>query len=260
MRSLKIKRSSNKLFISKPEIKHSADKTIVTVYVYNRERRFLISKIFSLKKRLYLKLRRKDSLVNRYKTRSSHHKNHIQALDYKKWNEKLHNRRINPSASYNHKLIKIRSIDNTNKNKLNRCSKGLKITKRFINRKVRSKLSGFRRVSKMKNPKLFGMKHISEFKLPFFKLERVINSKKYNFLRKRILFLFVKYILSIFSIKLQVEKDNDGNYINLVTSHGKSGTRVISFYCKKKPINITLTEINFFLIEYMFYTFEKEML
>ena len=47
----KLKRLSlNKIYVSKPEIKHTNSKAILTIYVYNRERFLLLEKISKLKK------------------------------------------------------------------------------------------------------------------------------------------------------------------------------------------------------------------
>nr|ACV41151.1 ribosomal protein 3/homing endonuclease-like fusion protein [Leptographium europhioides]ACV41154.1 ribosomal protein 3/homing endonuclease-like fusion protein [Leptographium europhioides] len=45
--------SLNKIFVSKPEIKHTSSKTTITVYVYNRERIVLLKKLIKLRKSLF---------------------------------------------------------------------------------------------------------------------------------------------------------------------------------------------------------------
>jgi len=45
--------SVNKIFISKAELKHTSSKIIITLYVYNEERRTLISKIKRLEAILF---------------------------------------------------------------------------------------------------------------------------------------------------------------------------------------------------------------
>jgi len=59
-----IKRLSlNKIYVSKPEIKHTNFKAIITIYTYNREKKsllkkiFLIKEIYSLKRFILRKLR-----------------------------------------------------------------------------------------------------------------------------------------------------------------------------------------------------------
>lgn len=51
----KKRKSLNKIFVSKAEIKHTNSKAIITIYVYNRERLILLKKIRGLKKK-FLKL------------------------------------------------------------------------------------------------------------------------------------------------------------------------------------------------------------
>jgi len=46
-------KSNNKIFVSKAEIKHTNSKSIITIYVYNRERFILLKKINILKKYLF---------------------------------------------------------------------------------------------------------------------------------------------------------------------------------------------------------------
>jgi hypothetical protein len=50
--------SLNKIFASKAEIKHTNNKAILTVYVYNREKISLLNKIKSLNKSFYISLKR----------------------------------------------------------------------------------------------------------------------------------------------------------------------------------------------------------
>ena len=46
----KKRKSFNKIFVSKAEIKHTNSKAIITIYVYNREKLILLKKIRKLKK------------------------------------------------------------------------------------------------------------------------------------------------------------------------------------------------------------------
>lgn len=52
-----IVRSLNKIFASKADIKHTNNKAILTVYVYNREKKVLLRKIKKLKKSFYKKVK-----------------------------------------------------------------------------------------------------------------------------------------------------------------------------------------------------------
>lgn len=52
-----IVRSLNKIFASKADIKHTNNKAILTVYVYNREKKVLLRKIKKLKKYFYKKVK-----------------------------------------------------------------------------------------------------------------------------------------------------------------------------------------------------------
>ena len=49
--------SINKIYVSKAEIKHTNNKAILTVYVYNREKISLLRKILIIKKSFYKKIR-----------------------------------------------------------------------------------------------------------------------------------------------------------------------------------------------------------
>jgi len=50
-------KSFNKIFASKAEVKHTNNKAILTVYVYNREKISLLKKIKKLRKSFYKKVR-----------------------------------------------------------------------------------------------------------------------------------------------------------------------------------------------------------
>ena len=47
-----MRRSLNKIYVSRPEIKHTNSKAIITIYVYNRENIALLKNIRKLKKSL----------------------------------------------------------------------------------------------------------------------------------------------------------------------------------------------------------------
>jgi cAMP phosphodiesterase len=53
--SKKRRKSLNKIFIGKPEIKHISSKVIITLYTYNREKYSLDKKIDILKREKFLK-------------------------------------------------------------------------------------------------------------------------------------------------------------------------------------------------------------
>ena len=46
----KKRKSFNKIFVSKAEIKHTNSKAIITIYIYNKEKLSLLKKIRKLKK------------------------------------------------------------------------------------------------------------------------------------------------------------------------------------------------------------------
>jgi hypothetical protein len=50
----------NKVYVSKPEIKHSIKEVIITVYVYNRERFYILKKLSKLIKRDVLKMKKNN--------------------------------------------------------------------------------------------------------------------------------------------------------------------------------------------------------
>ena len=47
--------SLNRIFVSKPEVKHTNSKAIITIYTFNREKKSLLKKIRLLKKTFSLK-------------------------------------------------------------------------------------------------------------------------------------------------------------------------------------------------------------
>lgn len=53
-------RSVNKVYVSKPEIKHSIKEVIITVYVYNRERFYILKKLSKLTKRNIWKMKKNN--------------------------------------------------------------------------------------------------------------------------------------------------------------------------------------------------------
>ena len=55
MQAWKKRLSLSKIYVSKAEIKHTSSKAIVTIYTYNKERKSLIKRIYSLKKKFSLK-------------------------------------------------------------------------------------------------------------------------------------------------------------------------------------------------------------
>ena len=55
MKAWKKRLSLSKIYVSKAEIKHTSSKAIVTIYTYNKERKSLIKRIYSLKKKFSLK-------------------------------------------------------------------------------------------------------------------------------------------------------------------------------------------------------------
>lgn len=54
--------STNRILISKAELKHTNDKVVVTIYVYNRQKKYYFNKLISIAKR-------KNLLPNKYKTK-----------------------------------------------------------------------------------------------------------------------------------------------------------------------------------------------
>jgi len=62
--SKKRRLSFNKIYVSKAEVKHSSNKAIITIYLYNREKLSLLKKIKSLKESFYSKLFLKKSIYN----------------------------------------------------------------------------------------------------------------------------------------------------------------------------------------------------
>jgi hypothetical protein len=57
------RKSFNRIFVSKAEIKHTSDKAIITLYVYNKEKISLLKKLRVLKRRYRKKLNISKSLI-----------------------------------------------------------------------------------------------------------------------------------------------------------------------------------------------------
>lgn len=77
--AIRLKRLSlNKMIVSKSELKHTNDKVIVTLYIYNRNKKFIMYKLKSLYKRLFFFLHKNHS------TRKNLSKNNVVSpLSYK---------------------------------------------------------------------------------------------------------------------------------------------------------------------------------
>src|SRR6266496_2549906 len=87
-----IKRLSlNKIYVSKPEIKHTNSKAIITIYTYNREKKSLLKKIFLIKEMYSLKrfiLRKKNfwSFISKYESNTRYkYKKLIKLIFYKEF-------------------------------------------------------------------------------------------------------------------------------------------------------------------------------
>jgi hypothetical protein len=63
-------RSVNKIYVSKPEIKYSIKEVIITIYVYNREKFYILKKLAKLNNYFFLKTEKnKFKYKNTYKKR-----------------------------------------------------------------------------------------------------------------------------------------------------------------------------------------------
>lgn len=68
-RRTKIRRySTNRIYMSKTEMKHTNDKVVITIYTYNRSKKYLYKRLFSLYKKIFANNYRKNqSTINLFK-------------------------------------------------------------------------------------------------------------------------------------------------------------------------------------------------
>jgi hypothetical protein len=62
-------RSVNKIYVSKPEIKYSIKEVIITIYIYNREKFYILKKLAKLNNYFFLKTEK-----NKFKYKNTHKK------------------------------------------------------------------------------------------------------------------------------------------------------------------------------------------
>lgn len=72
MRSLIIRSSSKRIFIAKPEIKQTSDKTIITIYAFDRQKQSLIRNLYFFNRNRYI---RNSWLINKNQRIFRKHKN-----------------------------------------------------------------------------------------------------------------------------------------------------------------------------------------
>lgn len=60
----KSRRLMNRVFIGKPELKHSNDNVVITVYVYNAQKKYLINKIKNVSAIYKVKAKNKYNTFN----------------------------------------------------------------------------------------------------------------------------------------------------------------------------------------------------
>ena len=222
-------RSLNRIFASKAEIKHTNNKAILTVYVYNREKRCLLRKIRTLKKFFFKKVK---LLIFKNKKQLGFNK----SKDY--INNAIYNKAIKVLLSKNLKLLrkyKLRLSLNKYKFEEKLLYKLKNFIARYYNKKVEFNIVNLKSIvfhsdifTKILSKKLSNKKiHIinqmdyilNRVVLPKANkfIERSLVKNKLNYLENKYKYLNISYILN----------NNDNNlsellnklYYNIITNY-----------------------------------------
>lgn len=136
MRSLYRKLTTKRLFVSKPELKQTSDKVIVTIFTFNREKTFLLKKLFFFnRRRRFLNLWRNNNSLNFNKTLM------LKKKLYSPASRKIINYSVNKTIRQNEE-IKAQFASNlvSEKDKQNLY---IKLSQKIIGNRYRSKLTRF---------------------------------------------------------------------------------------------------------------------
>ena len=214
MRNLIRRRSTKKLFISRPEIKQTNSKVIITAYTADRERETFLRKIYyfnrSLKRKRLLVLQnifKKQTLNNNFVTF-----------------------RDSNNTTYVHDVVTSKAFDTTNSNVVG--LSGINSDKNRVQKIRIRNLAKFSRIGIRKTKALTRLIMLRKRALAIRKIKRVkINSilrknmfrnrlvtsivRKKTFLKNIFFYSFMKWALSMFSIKINI---ND-------FSHAKNSVR-----------------------------------
>lgn len=119
MRTLIRRRSTKRILVSRPEIKQTSDKVNLTVYAFNREKQYLIRKMYFYNRKISqnnLKLQNLCLLDNNSNTRSVKRRFLLRKNSQQKHKMFIHNIILNT------KEIVVKNLDTNNRNrkKMNR--------------------------------------------------------------------------------------------------------------------------------------------
>lgn len=274
MRNLLRRISNKKIFVTKPEIKQTADKVNITVYTYDREKQFYIRKLHFYNKNLKLYnlfLNKTLKGVNIGKISQRANKTYLKNIYLRKLiSNPLHLKGLTTSRNKLNKT-KIHSIERylsspnntynkiiTRNNRLIYLAKRHLIIKNANTKLIKNNLENnfymfFGKKFRMKKPRLtlsriiwkrsllakksrksfsnrrfnrnnglniktfaynkiripyFNLKLKNEMRFFFFKLAYV---KKFDYLRKLFFLSFIKYVLSIFHVKVKIKRIKKSN-------------------------------------------------
>lgn len=240
MRSLRKKFTTTKIFVSRSEIKQTNDKVIVTLFTYNREKQFLLKKLFHYNRRLrYLDTWRMSKTINKELNFNNIYKNKpvnmitariikqnktlyaqfISELIDGKDKVNLYNKiaaKVETKSNVDHNIIanKYKKIiyNETRKLRFKKKKKTIRIIK-YIRKKMkrfkvkpRIRKNRFDTAKPRKTPN-WGIKLKNEMNFLSFKI--LLGNKRLAYIRKLFYFYFLKYILSMFNLKVTVNKTSN---------------------------------------------------
>lgn len=219
MRSLIHKNTGKKIFTSKPEIKQTNDKVIVTISTYNREKLFWVRKMYFYNRyRHLLNFWRKENSLKLGKINNTHSKDKLNlATGRVVYNDNY----ISKHTKVDYKISSSLMLKGINNKKFNR-KNTTKIRKLSILKRLnffyatKLKLNWHKRknknIFKIKSKRIKFKRHIpysgikfrNEMNFLSFKLST--QGKQFMLIRKLFYFHFLKYVLSMFKIKVYTER------------------------------------------------------
>lgn len=284
MRNLIRRSTTKRLFVSKPEVKQTNKKVIITVYTFDREKQFLLRKMYFYNRKIsYYNLWFQKNFSALEKTLNvrllnPRLKKRIVTFRHEKNKTYVHNVLNQRKASYlryraarNRSFITFfssRGLDTTKKGKQKLLNlKNYFSLVKFINNRSRKQLfskqnkENRKKIQKIKIP-YFNLKLRNEMNFFLFRFKRLAYSNKLKYIRKLFFFYFLKCTLSLFQTKVDIlnKKEFEGveNTIKIVfTVNDKKYFKVISnsFFLErldreKKKLSV-ITRINFELWQFL---------
>lgn len=137
----KSRRLINKVFVSRPELKHSNDRVVITVYVYNAEKRYILSKINKIAAIYKLNTSNISNRLNQQKKLAIKNTNKTKALYIEKTNRLGINIKSKLSKrKKNFLILKKINVDNKNFLSINKYKKDFmkNYIKKFLRREISS--------------------------------------------------------------------------------------------------------------------------